>query len=37
MGWSTHFHTNITYTLQDEIPDIAIPFLNDVPIKGPPT
>jgi hypothetical protein len=40
MGWSNSvpiFHADITYTVQDEIPDITIPFLNDVPIKGPPT
>jgi hypothetical protein len=40
MGWLNSvpiFHANVTYTLQDEIPDITIPFLNDAPIKGPPT
>jgi hypothetical protein len=29
--------TDVTYTLQDEIPDVAIPFLDDAPIKGLPT
>jgi hypothetical protein len=40
MGWSNSvpiFHADITYTLQDEIPDVTIPFLDDAPIKGPPT
>jgi hypothetical protein len=38
MGWSNSvpiFHADITYTLQDEIPDVTIPFLNNAPIKGP--
>jgi hypothetical protein len=37
MGWSNSapiFHGNITYTLQDEIPDVTIPFLDNAPIKG---
>lgn len=25
------------FLLQDEIPDIAVPFVDDVPVKGPPT
>jgi hypothetical protein len=40
MEWSNLvpiFHGNITYTLQDEIPDVTIPFLDDAPIKGPLT
>jgi hypothetical protein len=40
MGWSNSvpiFHADVTYTLQDKIPDITIPFLNDAPIKGLPT
>jgi hypothetical protein len=39
MGWSNSvpiFHADVIYTLQDEIPDITIPFLDDVPIKGLP-
>jgi hypothetical protein len=38
MGWSNSvpiFHGNVTYTLQDEIPDVTILFLDDTPIKGP--
>jgi hypothetical protein len=38
MGWLNSvpiFHADITYTLQDEIPDITIPFLDNAPIKGP--
>ena len=40
MGWSNSvpiFHADVTYTLQDEIPDVTIPFLDDAPIKGPTT
>jgi hypothetical protein len=40
VGWSNSvpiFHGDVTYTLQDEIPDITIPFLDDAPIKGPLT
>jgi hypothetical protein len=40
MGWSNSvpiFHADVTYTLQDEIPDVTIPFLDDAPIKGPQT
>lgn len=38
MGWTNLvpiFHDDMTYILQPEIPDIMIPFINDVPIKGP--
>jgi hypothetical protein len=28
------FHANVTYTLQHEIPDVTIPFLDNAPIKG---
>ncbi len=28
---------DITYTLQDEIPDVTIPFVNDAGVKGPIT
>ena len=31
------FHGDVTYTLQDEVPHVTIPFVDDVPIKGPPT
>jgi hypothetical protein len=40
MSWSNSvpiFHADITYMLQDGIPDVTIPFLDDAPIKGPPT
>lgn len=30
-------HGDLTFLLQDEIPDIAIPFVDDVPVKGPKT
>jgi hypothetical protein len=31
------FHNNITFILQAEIPHIIIPYIDDVPIKGPAT
>jgi hypothetical protein len=40
MGWSNSvpiFYADVTYTLQDEIPNVTIPFLDDAPIKGPLT
>jgi len=30
-------HGDLTFLLQDEIPDVAVPFVDDVPVKGPPT
>jgi len=30
-------HRDLTFLLQDEIPDTAVPFVNDVPVKGSPT
>ncbi|KAJ2930445.1 hypothetical protein H1R20_g6649, partial [Candolleomyces eurysporus] len=30
-------HGNLTFLLQDEIPHVTLPFINDVPVKGPPT
>ncbi len=30
-------HGDITYLLRDEIPDFTIPFVDDIPVKGPPT
>ena len=38
MGWTNSvpiFHDDVTYILQSEIPDVTIPFIDDVPIKGP--
>lgn len=40
MGWTNSvpiFHDDVTYILQEEIPEWTIPFIDDVPIKGPPT
>ena len=40
MGWANSvlvFHEDVTYILQVEIPDIMIPFIDDMPIKGPTT
>ncbi|KAJ3555802.1 hypothetical protein NP233_g12120 [Leucocoprinus birnbaumii] len=30
-------HGDLTFLLQDEIPEVAVPFVDDVPVKGPPT
>jgi len=30
-------HRDLTFLLQDEIPDIAVPFVDNVLVKGPPT
>jgi RNase H-like domain found in reverse transcriptase len=38
MGWTNLvpiFHDDVTFILQPEIPDVTIPFIDDVPIKGP--
>ena len=38
MGWTNSvpiFHGDVTYILQPEIPDVTVPFIDDVLIKGP--
>ncbi|KAJ3474731.1 hypothetical protein NLI96_g12289 [Meripilus lineatus] len=38
MGWTNSvpiFHDDVTYILQDEIPDFTIPYIDDVPVRGP--
>jgi len=40
MGWTNSvpiFHDDVTFILQPEIPDFTIPYIDDVPVKGPPT
>lgn len=40
MGWTNLvpiFHDDMTYILQDKIPHWMIPFIDDVPVKGPPS
>lgn len=40
MGWTNSvpiFHDDVTYILQEEMPDVTWPFLDDVPVGGPPT
>ena len=37
MGWTNLvpiFHDDVTYILQLEIPDVTVPFIDDIPIKG---
>ena len=29
------FHSDITFLLQEEIPHVTVPFLDDIPVKGP--
>ena len=38
MGWTNSvpvFHDDITYILQSEIPDYTVPYIDDIPLKGP--
>jgi len=38
MGWTNSvpiFHDDVTFILQPEIPDVTIPYIDDVPVKGP--
>ena len=38
MGWTNSvpiMHDNVSYILQPEIPHVTIPYIDDVPIKGP--
>ena len=38
MGWTNSvpvFHDDVTYILQPEIPHVTIPYIDDVPVKGP--
>jgi hypothetical protein len=38
MGWTNSvpiFHDDVTFILQPEIPHVTIPYIDDVPIKGP--
>ena len=40
MGWTNSvpiFHDDVTYILQEEIPEVTWPFVDDVPIGGPRT
>ncbi|KAF9796716.1 hypothetical protein IEO21_10966 [Rhodonia placenta] len=38
MGWTNSvpiFHDDVTYILQPEIPHVTVPYVDDVPVKGP--
>ncbi|THH12908.1 hypothetical protein EW146_g7257 [Bondarzewia mesenterica] len=38
MGWTNSvpiFHDDVTFILQPKIPDITIPYIDDVPVHGP--
>lgn len=40
MGWTNSvpiFHDDVTHILREEIPHVTIPFIDDIPIKGPQT
>jgi len=40
MGWTNSvpiFHDDVTFILRDEIPHITIPYIDDVPVRGPDT
>ena len=38
MGWTNSvpiFHDDVTYIFADEIPEVTIPYIDDVPVRGP--
>jgi len=38
MGWTNSvliFHNDFTHILQAEVPHLTVPYIDDVPIKGP--
>ena len=38
MGWTNSvpiFHDDVTYILQPEIPEFTVPYIDDVPVRGP--
>ena len=40
MGWTNSvpiFHDDVTYILQEEIPEVTVPYIDDVPCRGPAT
>lgn len=40
MGWTNSvpiFHDDVTYILAEEIPEHTVPYIDDVPIRGPAT
>lgn len=40
MGWTNAvpiFHDDVTHILRDEVPEFTLPYIDDVPIRGPPT
>ena len=40
MGWTNSvpiFHEDVTYILQPEIPEVTVPYIDDVPLRGPAT
>ncbi|VDC04048.1 unnamed protein product [Peniophora sp. CBMAI 1063] len=40
MGWTNSvpiFHEDVTFILQAEIPHVTVPFIDDAPLRGPPT
>jgi len=40
MGWTNSvpiFHDDVTYILQEEIPEVMVPYIDDVPCRGPVT
>ena len=40
MGWTNLvpiFHDDVTYMLRNEIPHVTLPYVDDVPVRGPAT
>ena len=37
MGWTNSvpiFHDDVTFILQEEIPHVTVPYIDDIPVKG---
>lgn len=40
MGWTNSvpiFHDDVTHILHAEIPEVTQPYIDDVPVRGPPS
>jgi hypothetical protein len=38
MGWTNSvpiFHNDVTHILRAEVPHLTVPYIDDVPVKGP--
>ncbi len=40
MGWTNSvpiFHDDVNYILREEVPEFTMPYIDDVPVRGPVT